>query len=337
MTTSPAAQTVETPVLNRRRPPRAIVVALLTVAMALGLVGPAAARTLSPDLESQLVRMTNQARAAHGLAPLTVEPQLTRIARDWSDTMASRKELSHRPKLADAIEGDWRRIGENVGVGPRLETVQQAFMDSAGHRKNILGDYDRVGIGVYEQDGRLWITVNFLEGRGDFPVFNDVQANTHRANIEQLFTRGTTLGCTFDRFCPGSTVTRGQMATFLVRELGLTARDGGFGDVPRGHVHAGAIGALAAAGITTGCSEGRFCPDERVNRGQMATFLSRAKQLTPTTPRGLSDVPASNVHAGTIGALQQAGISQGCTTSRYCPSDGVTRGQMATFLQRAFG
>jgi hypothetical protein len=318
------------------RTPRALVIALLAVAMTLGLVGPAAARTLEPDLETELVAMTNSARRSAGLRALPVELQLTRVARDWSNTMASRSKLSHRPDLGSVIHGDWRRVGENVGVGPSLDRIQKAFMDSPGHRANVLGDYDRIGIGIYEQDGRLWITVNFLKGSGDFPVFRDVSSGTQRTQIEGLFARGTTLGCSFDRYCPSSGVTRGQMATFLARELGLAPRSENFSDVSSGNPHAGAIGALAASGITSGCGNGRFCPDATITREQMATFLRRALKLPESAPTGVTDVPSWSTHAGSIGALQKAGITQGCSSTQFCPTGRVTRSQMAAFLQRGF-
>jgi uncharacterized protein YkwD len=324
------------PVLTRRLPSRVLLVALLIVALAMGLVGPAGARTLDTNAEDRLIALTNKARAAHGLRPLAVDLQLTRVARDWSNTMATDRVLAHRPNLRSSISGNWTRIGENVGVGPSVERVQEFFMNSAGHRGNILGDYDRVGVGVYERNGRYWMTVNFLKGGGDAPVFTDVRSSTHRANIEGLFARGTTLGCSHDRFCPAANVTRGQMATFLARELGLAPRSNAFRDVPANHPHAGSIGALAAAGVTGGCGSGRFCPEERVNRGQMATFLQRALDLSARPPAGVADVPAGHTHAGAVGALQRAGITQGCSATRFCPTDGVTRGQMATFLQRSF-
>jgi hypothetical protein len=322
-------------VLTRRLPSRLTIAALLVALLALVPQSAAQAQTLQPDLESRLVELTNRSRAQQGLRPLAVELQLTRVARDWSNTMAAERKLYHRPDLRGAINGDWQRIGENVGVGPSVERIHEAFMASPGHRANVLGDFDRLGIGIYERNDRLWITVNFLRGRGDFPVFADVRSNLHRTNIEQLFSRGTTLGCTFDRYCPGTGVTRGQMATFLARELGLPARTGNFRDVPASHPHAGAIGALAASGVTTGCSSGRFCPDERVNRAQMATFLTRALGLAESAPIGVRDV-STNTHAGAIGALQKAGITQGCTSTSYCPGARVTRAQMATFLQRSF-
>lgn len=321
-----------------RRSSRTLTAALLALALTLGLTlgvaGPAAASTLEPELETQLVGLTNRARAAHNKPPLRVELQLTRIARDWSSTMASRGAISHRPSLGDAVSGNWSRIGENVGVGPSMARLQDAFMDSPGHRANVLGDYDRIGVGVYEHNGRYWVTLNFMKGSGDFPVFRDVVSNTHRTNIEGLFARGTTLGCRGDRYCPATSVTRGQMATFLVRELGLTSRKANFRDVPATHPHAGAIGALAARGITTGCDRDRFCPEDTVSRAQMATFLRRALNLSERAPSGLTDV--TGTHAGSIGALQHAGITQGCSATRFCPVDRVHRAQMATFLQRAF-
>jgi hypothetical protein len=316
------------------RPTRSLAAILLALALTLGLAGPAAAQTLEPGLEDRLVTLTNQARAREGKPPLRVELQLTRIARDWSHTMASRQELSHRPSLGSAITGSWTRTGENVGVGPSIDRIQDAFLNSPGHRRNIVGDFDRVGIGVYERNGRYWVTVNFVKGSGDFPLFRDIVRDTHRSNIEGLFARGTTLGCSRDRYCPSASVTRGQMATFLVRELGLSTRTPNFRDVPSGHPHAGAIGALAHTGITAGCEPGRFCPDRTVSRAQMATFLRRALQLDEAAPIGLTDV--SGTHAGSVGALQRAGITQGCTSTRYCPVERVTRAQMATFLQRAF-
>lgn len=322
--------------LPTRLPTRLTIVALLVALLATVPFAPSAqARTLAPDLESRLVALTNEARTSRGLPPLRVELQLTRVARDWSNTMADRGRISHRPDLRGAIVGDWSRIGENVGVGPSIERTHEAFMNSPGHRANVLGDFDRVGVGIYEDGGRYWMTLNFVKGRGDFPVFRDVTANTHRPNIEGLFARGTTLGCTFDRYCPSNSVTRGQMATFLARELGLNHRDGGFRDVSRNHPHGGAIGALAAEGITAGCAPDRFCPEDRINRGQMAAFLSRALGLQDTAPAGMRDVSGST-HVGAIGALQRAGITQGCTSTSYCPTDGVTRAQMATFLQRSF-
>lgn len=299
-------------------------------------VVPAQAAPAVPDAEADLVRLINRDRAAQGLRPLSVDLQLTRVARGWSDRMADDSRISHRPNLASVVTSGWRRLAENVGVGPSLPRMHDAFMASPGHRANVLGDFDRVGVGVVEHGGRLWATVNFRLG-GSGPAFTDIARNTHRPGIEDVFLRGTTTGCSADRFCPSRGVTRAQMASFLTRELGLTPTSARFADVSAGDPHAQNIGALAAAGITSGCGGNDFCPNDRVTRAQMATFLRNAMGLSARAPQGVRDVAADHPHAGSIGALQAAGVTQGCTSRDFCPSDSVTRGQMATFLTRAFG
>ena len=114
--------------------------------------------------------------------------------------------------------------------------------------------------------------------------FADVDAGMWWASyVERLAELEVTAGCATGplRFCPDDPVTRGQMAAFLVRAFGLEdAAAAGFVDTG-GSTHAASIDALAAAGVTAGCATGplRFCPDDPVTRGQMATFVARAVGL----------------------------------------------------------
>jgi hypothetical protein len=101
-----------------------------------------------------------------------------------------------------------------------------------------------------------------------------------------------------------------------------------------GSVHEADINGIAAAGITTGCGPGLYCPSLSVTREQMATFLARALDLTPVTIGPFGDIGGS-VHANNINAIAAAGITTGCTPSTFCPTQAVTRDQMATFLVRA--
>jgi hypothetical protein len=121
-------------------------------------------------------------------------------------------------------------------------------------------------------------------GAGD--LFGDDDGSVFEADIDKLGTAGVTLGCNppvNDRFCPGRSVTRGQMAAFLVRALGYT--DSGAGDLfgdDDGSVFEADIDKLGTAGVTVGCNpptNDRFCPDKPVTRGQMAAFLTRALDL----------------------------------------------------------
>src|SRR5690606_13984500 len=136
-------------------------------------------------------------------------------------------------------------------------------------------------------------------------------------------------------------VTRGQMAAFLVRALDLPTGSGTFTDTT-GHVFAADVAALASAGITRGCNppaNTRFCPDEPVTRGQMAAFLHRALPGLTVGDNNVSlrDVSGS-VFAADIEWLAATGVTRGCnppTNDRFCPDGPVTRGQMAAFLHRA--
>ena len=114
--------------------------------------------------------------------------------------------------------------------------------------------------------------------------FADVDADEWwLAHVERLAELGVTKGCKTEplRFCPDRSVTRAQMATFLVRAFDLEAAEpAGFVDTA-GNTHETNIDALAAAGVTAGCKTEplSYCPSKSVTRAQMATFLARALGL----------------------------------------------------------
>jgi hypothetical protein len=115
--------------------------------------------------------------------------------------------------------------------------------------------------------------------------FDDVGGSIFADQIVRLAGADIARGCNppaNSLFCPDSFVTRGQMAAFLTRALDLPAARGTeFTDDNTSSFEAD-IESLAAAGITTGCNppeNTRFCPNDYVTRGQMATFLARALDL----------------------------------------------------------
>jgi hypothetical protein len=173
-----------------------------------------------------------------------------------------------------------------------------------------------------------------------------VASHLFYADIEWLADTGTTRGCnppTNDRFCPDEVVTRGQMAAFLSRGLGLAEVDESetFLDDDTTPFEQD-IERIFAAGITKGCNppaNDRFCPNDPVTREQMAAFLNRALSLTAGSGDTFTDDNGS-VFEADIEALAAAGITRGCNppaNDRFCPNDPVTRGQMAAFLNRALG
>lgn len=138
--------------------------------------------------------------------------------------------------------------------------------------------------------GFLVRAMNYTDnGGGDH--FIDDNTSIFEDAIDRLRTAAVTLGCnppSNDRYCPDSTVTRGQMAAFLDRAMGYTDNGGGNHFIDDdSSIFENAIDRLHTAGVTLGCNppiNDRFCPDNEVTREQMASFLARALSLTPIQP-----------------------------------------------------
>ena len=133
--------------------------------------------------------------------------------------------------------------------------------------------------------------------------FVDDDGSVFEADIEWLATQGITNGCnrTGTKYCPNNPVTRGQMAAFLVRALGLadTGAANPFTD-DDGSVFEDDIATLAAAGITNGCNRTgtRYCPNNPVTRGQMAAFLRRGIIQAPARAERGGIGPRATAPAG---------------------------------------
>ena len=118
------------------------------------------------------------------------------------------------------------------------------------------------------------------------PTFTDTVGHWAEDWIETLKNDGITSGCGLGIYCPEDSVTRAQMAVFLLKAkygssytpptVGLST---GFSDVPVSYWAAAWIKQLALDGITGGCGNGNYCPDDSVTRAQMAVFLVRIFNL----------------------------------------------------------
>jgi hypothetical protein len=126
------------------------------------------------------------------------------------------------------------------------------------------------------------------------------------------------------------------MAGFLGRALDPPSTTIDFFTDDDGTTHELNINRLAAASITYGCDASRYCPTRSVTRAQMASFIDRALDLPATGTDYFSDDDGIS-HEDSINRLAAAGITAGCTGSTYCPSEPISREQMAAFLHRALG
>jgi hypothetical protein len=117
--------------------------------------------------------------------------------------------------------------------------------------------------------------------------------------------------------------------------------EGRFADVdPATHFAFVFIETLERSGVTGGCGGADYCPDDPVTRAQMAVFLERGMRGSNYVPPAAAgnvflDVGAGDFAAAFIEQLFADGITGGCGGGNYCPTDPVTRAQMAIFLLRA--
>jgi hypothetical protein len=174
--------------------------------------------------------------------------------------------------------------------------------------------------------------------------FLDDDGNLHEANIEAIAEAGITQGCNQagDLFCPGRDVTRGEMAAFLIRAMGLESSlipyQGTFPDVGEQDWYAPYVETLANQGVATGFPDGTYRPLESVSRAEMAVFLVRAFGPVPVPEaEGIfTDVPLTAWYADAAEEIFNQGTTRGCKTNplSYCPLEPVLRDQMASFIAR---
>ena len=164
---------------------------------------------------------------------------------------------------------------------------------------------------------------------------DDIEGTTHETRIRAVADLGVSVGDQ-GSFHPHSSVTRGQMATFIARSLDLDepGPDAPTFDDVDGTTHEQAIRAAADDGIAEGFGDGTFRPNERVTRAQMASFLARGLDLEAS-----DDAPdfddVDGTHADAIRAIAEEGITLGVGEGQFGPQQDTLRGQMASFLIRA--
>jgi uncharacterized protein YkwD len=108
----------------------------------------------------------NQMRAENGRDPLQVDPELTVMADNWADQIATDQNLRHNPNLGEQAPDDYRAVGENVGYARSSSSIDNGWWDSEGHRENILrSSFDAIGIAfVVDEDGTYWGVQVFAGG-----------------------------------------------------------------------------------------------------------------------------------------------------------------------------
>jgi len=163
----------------------------------------------------------------------------------------------------------------------------------------------------------------------------DIGTSTFYSHIVWAYFEGIIAPCGPGKFCPTQAVTRAMMADFLVPALDLPPASQDYFTDDNGHPSEDNINRVAEAGITLGCTTTTYCPSATVTRAQMASFLTRAWDLPPTSQDFFTDDETFTSHEDDINSIAAVGITTGCTPTTYCPGKTVTRGEMMAFVHRA--
>ena len=224
--------------------------------------------------------------------------------------------------------------GDSEAHSHPLETVDGETSGSFVAPYHGWGTKLKIELRVTDSDG---LTTYRYRNLVQSAPFTDMTSSKFAADIYWLENQGITTGCgNGSKFCPDGKVSRAQMATFMARALDLPAATKDWFNDDNGNSHEADINRIREAGITIGCATNKYCPDVKVSRAQMASFLARGFSLSVATKNYFNDDNNSN-HEPNINRVAKAGITVGCAPNKYCPSSIVTRGQMAAFLHRAMG
>ena len=201
-----------------------------------------------------------------------------------------------------------------------------------------LADLGNGKFGFVMPASKVSVEANFVKSAVS-TGFADVPANAFFADaVKWAVDKGVTNGLTDTMFGPYEPCTRGQIITFLWRAAGSpepkTAVS--FTDVPAGSYYAKAVAWAIENGITNGVTETTFAPDATCTRGQSVTFLYRALKGSAGAASSFVDVPTNAFYADAVGWAVSGKVTDGTSNTTFSPDDNCTRGQIVTFLYRAY-
>jgi uncharacterized protein YkwD len=272
------------------------------------------------EVELEVLALLNQERANENLPPLSIDMRLLDAARRHNNDMAINDFFSHTgsdgsspfDRIADTGYPAMS-AGENIAAGYRTATAAvQAWMNSSGHRANILNSgYEHIGVAyIYDSDasyGHYWTT--------DFGSSRDA-GQPPPAHCSSPVT-------------PTPTPTPMPPSTFA--------------DVPSDHPYYDYIELLYDEGYTSGCSTDplMYCPERTMNRAESAVFVERGihgSEYDPPDPSQVlfADVALEAWHSDWIHGLCDDGYTAGCGTDPlvYCPDQEHTRAEGCVFYLR---
>ena len=188
--------------------------------------------------------------------------------------------------------------------------------------------------------GKVEVKATFMEDNSMLNFFYDVPNGAYFYEaVKWAVKNGITTGVGNDLFAPEQPCTRAQIVTFLWRAAGSPEPKGtaaGMTDVVSGSYYEKAVAWAIENGITTGTTTSTFSPDATCTRAQAVTFLARALSAKASGKAEFSDVPADSYFADAVAWAASNGVTEGIGGGLFGSDNDCTRGQIVTFLYRAY-
>ena len=188
--------------------------------------------------------------------------------------------------------------------------------------------------------GKVEVKATFMEDNSMLNFFYDVPNDAYFYEaVKWAVENGITTGVGNDLFAPEQPCTRAQIVTFLWRAAGSPEPKGaasGMTDVVSGSYYEKAVAWAIENGITTGTTTSTFSPDATCTRAQAVTFLARALKAKAASAAEFSDVPTNSYFADAVAWAAANGVTEGIGGGLFGSDNDCTRGQIVTFLYRAY-
>ena len=188
--------------------------------------------------------------------------------------------------------------------------------------------------------GKVEVKATFMEDNSMLNFFYDVPNNAYFYEaVKWAVKNGITDGVGNNLFAPEQPCTRAQIVTFLWRAAGSPEPKGaasGMTDVVSGSYYEKAVAWAIENGITTGTTATTFSPDATCTRAQAVTFLARALKAKAASAAEFSDVPTDSYFADAVAWAAANGVTEGIGGGLFGSDNDCTRGQIVTFLYRAY-
>ena len=188
--------------------------------------------------------------------------------------------------------------------------------------------------------GKVEVKATFMEDNSMLNFFYDVPNDAYFYEaVKWAVKNGITTGVGNDLFAPEQPCTRAQIVTFLWRAAGSPEPKGaasGMTDVVSGSYYEKAVAWAIENGITTGTTTTTFSPDATCTRAQAVTFLARALKAKAASAAEFSDVPTGSYFADAVAWAAANGVTEGIGGGLFGSDNDCTRGQIVTFLYRAY-